>query len=632
MRNGLLYINDRLVDLYPNTVVAQTIQSFDINVGSIKTNFTNSIKVPKTPNNQITFEFADDIKSGTTVPYSELSARYVSPSGIDLIKNGKVIFKEADNDFILNIYSGPFGFFDFILLKKLWDLDFTGVNGAWTNSARDTARNSTSGVIAPLADDGQLSYIAPNIILTSGNNMRPPWVFYHTVLEKIVSSAGYTITGDILNDTFYKTLVMPLSLIYSPQFIEAKTFAAAAPGTQVMVNPANVDVTFDTVSFNGADNFYDGTSRYIVDNPDTALDYFLCQFIARLAITVTGGTVDIELIRNNAGIGSIATVSNVGTGIYELVGSPDFPLKDNDQVYVRIRTNTGTPTVTITEGRFYSLPKTGREDESILRTTIVEDFVYFNHLFEDINQLDFIKDFCIRFNVKIIEVNGALVCKSMNDILADTENLVDWTGKRATDRKSKLRFNFGSLSQVNNFTYSGDGITDDLSEDYGNGYFEIPNVNIPETGTVYNSIFLKTKMVTYQNAFIAYVNTSPLSITTFENVIGKRLMLVRSKYTSEPNVTYNVTPRSDYKIAYFIDPKQAFSMHWQYFIDNYYADFATRIAKTKVKTDYYYLTDLDIATFNNLKMIHDDGVNYLVTKINNYISGKISEVELFKVS
>lgn len=628
---NLLYINDDLVDLYPNTVIAQTIQAFDINIGSIKTNFTNSIKVPKTANNVYIFEFADQVQSSTTGPYSELTARYFS-DGIELIKNGKVILKEAEKDYILNIYSGPFGFFDFILQKKLWDLDFSGINGAWTNSARDTARNTTSGVIAPLADDGQLSYIAPNIILTSGNNMRPPWIFYHTVLERIVSSAGYTITGDILNDTFYKTLVMPLGLIYSPAFIEAKSFSAAAPGNQVMVNPSNVDVTFNTVSFNGSANFYDGASRYVVDNPDTAAEYFMCQFIARLAITVTGGTVDIELIRNNAGIGSIATFSNVGTGIYELVGSPDFAFKDNDQIYVRIRTNTGTPTVTITEGRFYSLPKTGREDESVLRTTIVEDFVYFNHLFEDIDQLAFIKDFCMRFNVKISEINGQLVCKSMNDILADTVNMVDWTGKRVITGKEKVRFAAGSLAQRNKFTYPSDGLTDDLSEDYGNSEFNISNVNIAEETTIYNSLFAKTKMITFQNVFMAYMSTNPLSVNTFENTPGIRLLLVRSKYTSEPNVTYNVTPRSDYKIAYFIDPNQAFSMHWEYFLDNYYADFVSRIQKAKTVNWHYLLTDLDIYIFNNLNMIHDNGVNFLVTKINNYISGKISEVELLKIS
>jgi len=60
----LLYVDDQLVDLFPNTVIAQTLQVFDPGrIGSIVTNFTASITAPKTRNNEIIFRFISNSKT-----------------------------------------------------------------------------------------------------------------------------------------------------------------------------------------------------------------------------------------------------------------------------------------------------------------------------------------------------------------------------------------------------------------------------------------------------------------------------------------------------------------------------------------------------------------------------------------
>lgn len=354
----LLYINNTLIDLYPGTIIAQTLQAFELGaLGSVRTNYTNQIRIPKTGTNRRALGFSENSKSSTSFPYTTHTARYVQ-NGLEIIRNGIVDLKETSDDFLLTIRSGPVGFFDFIKNKKLWDLDFSTINGAWNDAARDGYRNTTSGIVAPLIHDGRLTYSSPSIYNT-GSLIKHPFIYYHTVIDKIFSTAGYTKSGAIFSDPFYKAHVMPLSLIYAPQFIQAKSFSASAAGTQVIVDPATyVNIQFPNNVSQGEDNFYDGVDEYTVVNPDTAAGYFIAVFKAHLYITISGGgTVDIVL---QAGTAS-NTVSNVGTGYHELTASP-ADMGHGSVARVKIIKVSGTPTITITSGSFYSSHRTQKNN------------------------------------------------------------------------------------------------------------------------------------------------------------------------------------------------------------------------------------------------------------------------------
>lgn len=621
----LLYINDTLVDLYPDTVIAQTLQAFDIGqLGSVKANYTNRVKLPKTATNRRALQFSDDSKSSTGFPYTSYSTRYIE-NGIEIIRNGRVVLLDTDPDFILNIFSGPIGFFDYIKTKTLWDMDTTDINSGWNDSDRDSVRNTTTGIVAPLVDDGVITYnaVTPAIEHTGSVN-KHPWIYYHTVIDKIFESAGYAKSGSIFSDDKYLKLAMPMRTTYSPKFLDAKYFSAAAPGTQVIVNPASyTSITFDQVAASGADGFYNGTNSYDVTNPDSAAEYFAITFRAALTITVTGGTVDLVIHKNNFPTvdDDLATpVTNVGTGTYHLsTPGTDF-LKDGDSVAVRVIKNTGTPTVTITNGVF----------DGIAGIDLISPaYVYFNHLFENINQADLIKDFSVRFNVKMIERNGEIICKTMDEILANTANAVDWTMKRAIGKRA-VGFSYNGIAQSNYLSYPTDDLVEDLADDYGKGLFTVANENITESQTIYRSMFAMSGMIMFADRiFIARIPAG-----ANEDSLGIRLLYLRQNTPSvEPNcnVVYAVTARSDYKVAYFIDPRQTNAMHWQFFIDNYYEGFVSRLQKAKAVTRDYNLSPIDIHAFDQLKPVFDSGEYFIATKINNFQSGKITEVELFKI-
>lgn len=626
----LLYVDGALVDLYPTTVIAQTLQVYDPGrVGSIVTNYTSSILVPKTRSNEIIFGFLSNSKTKSNVPYSSLSCRY-EENGLPIIRNARVVITEVDKDYSLTIYSGPWGFFERISQLTLWDLNFLDINGPWDDTSRDGYRSAVTGIVQALVDDGRLvqdSVSTAPTIENQGGLFKPPQVYYHTAVEKIFSSFNYVNSGDIFDNEIYKALIMPLSVIYNdPAFLESKMFFAAANGAQIIVNPvAEVEVEFTENVKQGSDNFYDSVSKYVIANPDTAGKYFRLQFKSDLTIVVTGGTVDLKIEATGY---TPTSELNVGSGTYPLQFLSSLGHADTDEVKVTVVNNTGTPTVEIISGTFYTVSFTGT-DGFEFAPSIVPEYVYFNKLFEKITLLDFLKEFCVRFNVQITQINNEIVCNTLNYIL-DIKTGPDWTTKRDKGL-NKIKWLFANYGRTNFLKSPQDDSTPDLTDNYGDGLFEIPNENLKESTTIYTSMFAVTEMINTFGVFMAKLNLEP-NLTEFARMPGKRLLFVRTNYDFEPPVLYDTVDRSDYLVAYHFDPHEEREMSWQFFIDNFHQKYLDRcLRKVRLIEREYNLSDLDIYSFNQQIPIWDDGERFLVTKIINRVTKHSCKVDLLKI-
>lgn len=631
----LFYVDDQLVDLRPNTVIAQTLQTFDPGrMGSVLTNYTSSLRIPITSNNKRIFRNLENSKAKSDIPFSSLSCKYIE-NGIPIIMNGRVILNEVDEDYSISVFGGPWGFFKIIETRKMWDLDFSGINAQWTQAARDGYRNTTTGIVQALVDDGRLTQndasTAPTIE-NQGGVLKPPQIYYHTVVESIFDSAGFAYTGDIFTNDVYKKLALPLSLIYNdPKFIDDKSFFAATGNpNQVIVDPVSpVDVIFDANITQGADNYYDGVSRYVVTNSDTALAFFRMQLFYNLVIEVTGGTVDIRIEMTGY---LPEEILNVGSGTYADGFIDSTGYKDGDEARITIQTNSGTPTIEIISGSFYSTPLTGLTlgTDNIFPSIPPDGYIYFEKLFEDINQVDFLKEFCIRFGVQITQVNNVLHVNTLNKILDDTSGQ-DWTTKR--DRVSNsIKYSFSSYGRTNVLKSPVDTeFTPELTSGYGDGRFEIPNENLKESTTLYTSIYSISEMVTTFGVFMLKLNLEP-DVAQFARMPGNRLFFVRDNYDFEPSVLYDAIDRTDYKVGYYIDPDQDYSVGWQFFIDTFYQKFVDRcLRRVRLIERFYNLSDLDIYKFDQQVPIWDNQERFLVTKITNRVSGKICKVQLLKI-
>jgi hypothetical protein len=624
-----LYVNGRLVDLAPNAVIAQTLQVYDPGkLGSVTTNYTSSIRAPRTFNNDVTFGHMGNSKTKTDIPYASLSCKYIE-NGLPIIRNGRVVVNEVnEKEYSLSIYSGPWGYFERIQDKTLWDLDFSDLNGPWDATVRDGLRTSVTGLVQALVDDGRLVQdqvsTAPTIE-NQGSILKPPQVYLHTVFEKIFSSFGFEFEGDIFDNEIYKRIVMPLSVIYNdPSFLEAKQFFAAADGSQIFNPPATV--IFNVNVKQGSDNFYDGTSDYVVANDDTPDYFFRITFNVDLTLEVTGGTVNIFI---NATGYTPTSLLNKGTGSYSLSFLASLGHADTDVINVTIETNSGAPLVEIISGTFYTTVLTGKDGFEFF-PSIVSEYVYFQKLFEEITIPDFLRDMCVRFNLQVTAMNDKIVVNTLNTIL-DRRNGPNWTLKRDKGR-NRIKYIFSNYGRTNTIKSSVDSErTPDITDNYGNGSFEIPNENLKESLTIYTSPFEVSQMINLFGVFMLDMNLLPDG-PNFGRMPGKRLFFVRDNYDFEPPVLYDTVDRTDYKVGFFFDPNEEDEMSWQYFIDNFHQKYIDRsLRKVRLVEREYNLSDMDIYKFDQQVPIWDDGERFLVVKISNRVTRKPCKVELLKI-
>jgi len=302
---------------------------------------------------------------------------------------------------------------------------------------------------------------------------------------------------------------------------------------------------------------------------------------------------------------------------------------------------------------------TSKLDEMIIAYSRSEwqgDTFKMNQILPDMKQEDFVKHFLVHFG-QILTYNGtAITTLGFEDMLSNRQDAIDWTSKRA--KKDDERITFGiDYAQNNYFNF----FNDDFNVYRGN--IVVDNDNLEPDSDIYESVFGVTNSAlgdaTQSESFdsndandLVYGSTinlwdSPANATSYEfdNEPEPKVLLIRAKIAAEPAILYNGNSRTDYKVGYWFNraadqtglPDK--SMKWRgiapettAFLDTYYPTFETSLNRAKTIDRYYYLTLMDIATLDLTKLIFDDGVYYYINRISNFVPGKITKVELFKVS
>jgi len=72
-------------------------------------------------------------------------------------------------------------------------------------------------------------------------------------------------------------------------------------------------------------------------------------------------------------------------------------------------------------------------------------------------------------------------------------------------------------------------------------------------------------------------------------------------------------------------------MNFQQFLDDAYQYFSLSLQSAKIVPRTYNLTEGDISSFSFLYPVFDKDSYFLVNTIKNYVSGKMTSVELFKI-
>jgi hypothetical protein len=628
-----IYINDNLLTLRDGTVVTKTLKTFDVvSPTSRYVTYTNSIQVPATDSNKMAFGLLNN-NHESIKPYRKYICKLVEGTREDL---GLAVLDSSAGDIEFSMYFGSANFFEQLSNKLISDFDFSE-SVTWDDDTIESKRNTTSGIVAPFIQYGQIDETQSEFDVVGGAYL--PSIYYKTILEGMINQSGYTPQGSIFNDDIYKRLAIAYSrdsLSRSEGYINARQFLSQITETQLIQEADLVSgikvIRFSEV-FDGYKNYFNNaTSWYNV--PST--EQFKADFFVTLTFQLISGAYLIRLRRQTGGSSegvfykSSALFSTPGIYSVTIQWSRNIGDDSNtDEYRVEAVRQAGSPgDIKVLSGSFYN--------------KVYGDLVFsgtpsfeISDILPDIKAVDFVKHFAVQFGALFYEVGRELHCITLNEVLAAKHGVKDWTGKRDRDVEPVTGFLPDSFGQINTLSYPSN---DDLyPKGQGDADFIIDNQNISERMPFYDSIFngsLERQIVnTAPESVIAvhipiWVDSLPTDYTTpFGNSPGLRLVYLRDSTGSDPSVKYGAAnlPTSTYKVAMFTP------IHMGTFVTGYLSKFIAALQMYKVVEHSYFLDEFDVEEGILFSLIHDSGSTYIIDEIKDFKRSESTRVRLLKV-
>lgn len=623
MTGDLLYINGELLDLAPDSQpIRVNLKAHEIGeLSTVWVSYTSSFVLPFTPNNDRLLAYARDSRTSSDVPYKINKAKLVR-NGIELITDGALVFTVIKEHYEVSLYEiNADSLYTLINNKYITEIETSDV-GAWDNTFINSKRNSTSGVCCPVLDYGKTTTGPIDIKL----DYYLPSFSYKTIIEAILDNAGFDSTRRSLSfydpaDT-YGRLVLPFGRDkweYSRKFTDKRSFyASTGPQTITMAGGGDTKRVYFTLPRTGFNDlgWYDNSSQYNV--PAKSYDTPV-QLGARLNFTLSGkGGGDTLTMRLNYN-GTFNPQVIAANGTYNQGnGVSVYPSLAGDTMYVDfVSTGPSALTIDITSGEFHAVVD-----------TVPYGSIYYPALLPEIKQADMMRDFITRYFLSSYERRGSVYFKSFEKIIGDRSTAVDLSAKHDVSIQDWQYFKGLNYAQLNKFNYA-DGLL-------GGGSFSINNVGLPLSQDVINSVFSSSPLSDLggiNSALVQFYDSTSASMTDFKNKPGPTLLLLRDAKATDPTVKYNGTTRTDYQVAYFVDP--AFpdlpSMEWDYFIDLNAASLVAALQKMKLIYRYYNLTELDVQAFNFHRLVFDQDTYFLANSVDDFIPKKPARLQLLKL-
>lgn len=643
-----LFINEQLIELPDRFEFATTVSRLEFgDIAGRSITYTNSVKLTWTPTIEKLFGFIRTDKSGSTFAYQKWTAKLIQ-DGVEMIPGGIAWVTLVESSGVtLAIYENLITLFDTIEGRKTSQLYYL-TPSAWTAAGIDAARLATSGVKALVLSWGkpgalyQFSYFLPSF-------------FYGDMVQAILKQTGLTLSGAILSDARLTDLLIPYfkgAWEYPAGVLNALNQSAGRSTTHNMGTIDNTEyptadyrvplTTLIDPATAPANSWDLPESQWVVPNigsPD-GVDFAELAFTFSVNVDLTwahatNGDLRGEFWRIRDGVLTKLAVgfpySNPGTGPEVGVDVDLSPgglhaIRNGDRFFVTMRDggNPGEEVDVIVNSCTFSVSNyTGGINRSLVNWNFL--------LSDEILQRDIIEDFTVRFGVVYKQLGGTLYLKTIEEITKDIAGAVDWSSKRTTKPdEDRIAFKGLNYAQRNTFNYT------DAEEDLtlGQGSILVDNTNLPAETNMFTSKFANARTITISSgkkAVIPVYDAGSTGIETFADPPGLRLVTQRAKEAAEPSITFDASARSDYKVGYFVDTLQAKDTGMQYFLDRFYANFGAMLQRAKTVTRYYQLNNMDVARFDPHRMIYDNGAYYLVLKINNFVPGLETKVDLLKV-
>lgn len=593
-----IYIGNSKLEL-GEEIVSRTLQVNDFaEIQNRQSNFSKSIKIPKTYKNSYILSRLGFVGNTSTFPYIVNTVKYVL-SGIELFNGGKMVLKSTDENYYnAVIYDGNISMSSLFGSDTLADLNFSSYNHNLTLQVYFDSFSNSGGYI----------YGCPNIGLSLSDTLNggtlstsTPSFYIHTLFNMIFSERGWSISGDILSDQNFLSRTTTMDEGFDNTLVVSQT----------TVSSGNDDTTYDEESPTQNSGQF-GISSYFA----TSTGVHKIEVSGSVNNTYGNSRFAVYIDRLFGGyISSVDGTIFSDVSVYALSGQEIEIALDWSGSF----DGSGATNVYKWEAR------------AVIVYTIKKDNSYFDINFEDIigstKQIDFVKDVMQRFNLSFNKKRNEDEFEFIQagTFLEDLSNAEDWSEKFVQKKNESYALSYG---QTNTVKY----IYDDSGNDFADGKFNLANVNLVDSKVLFTTLF-KASVLVENKYTLAYWNEAeepkqdglrifkPYTATVefFEIKINK----------DEPQIRVSNRATNQLSIKCFTFAE----LSYQDEIDDSYTEFISVLGKYKsIKLDVNLsIIDIYQLDFFKLKYFSQLGAYFYLNKVSGFKGNSITEIELIQI-
>ena len=587
-----IIVNGEDLDLYHDEKI-----SFNLRVNSIadisnrNSSSSNSILIPRTGKNQRLMGFSGTIGNNSIVPYSSVRCDYIIQGTYIVVQGYLQIINTLDDSYRIAIYDGIIDFAGQLGNKVISDLDFTPENHLLDFGVFEASFNNTGGYIYALGNWGKRDTLANNAVESHGVS-----VYAHTIWDRIFTEAGLTYTGSFFdNNTDWLSLVLPATRGIDIIEATAGTTDEGLGSTDTITDNTNYGTygsQFYTHEIDGLTDTYtaeftvNGAGEIVVTNTGTmeinaTITYSQVNTRVRWQCLLNGST------KQTVDLPYTSTSSPQVVSFTMLVTAGDiikFTLQVDNP------TPMGAPSPTYFTHNFST--SSAIQINTISGGSLIEVKDYMS---TELTQKDFVKDILQRYGLVMIrerDNTSEYRFISMEDLLDDRVNNIDWTNKLTKIEQESYQSGYGQ-NNIGDYKYlSGVASTQ-------GGILTVNNSNAPYEKNIIDAPYEIPETSVYKLATISLL-TVPIweyneDDLIYESIETSPRLLRVIKDTG--NVVFTIFGSVGTTITIDIPYLSLSDMSYQYFFDTYYANF-------KDLLDFYkeidVTLDLDIVDFKQV--------------------------------
>lgn len=667
MNESEIYINEKLLDLLPGTIIALTYQINDLgNLQDRQGSYSNAITVPKTNRNRSILEFAEQITSTGKSPYRKMPCKY-RRKGAELISKGFAIIEDSQDNFDITIYFSNALFFQAIQGLNLSDLDLTEFNFLYTLSQLITQISATSGTFYPIIDNNDDSALIKDFSATGNTgglyvqfeNLLPA-IYVKNIIDRIFKEQNVKTGGKILGTETYLNLILPTyqQLKFSPKQIEDyHTAGAIANNTFYPQETAGsfsdsktiaVPFTGKNIQFGTGFTFTDGL---LVMNFNG--NYFSLPYNTNLDINVLidttysigagGGTFGDNFFLYDATsqtiLATLPAQTAPGTSVLNIqVSNIDYVANHKLMVILlRFATPSIILPVTINNNSSFDI----RLNDTITFNKNLP--IYPQSIFKDMSQLDFIKSISNIFGLipQYDEFTGTMNFIQFKELYENRSKAKDWTMKLDYNIIPKIEYRINSYAQNTYCRYNNDATVDpqpvfvagnSQPVNYGDGSFTVDDETLQLNTDMINLPYAGTKQSNYSSSRLSVIKI--LEGGKPKNSVVQRILIAKEKDLKIrvcPNITNPQAFNAEFEnciVPYFIDVDEDINLGFDNnLLKQQYNNLTESMLKNvKMVTAYFRLTLADIAQFDHFIPVYlkQYGNYFYVNQIIEFVDETVS--------